>query len=206
MMTVYEVTDERFRKYGRVVKGVDFTELVAELKKVPIPQDVVYEPSVEALEKLPVADVLRDQVYGELPVQVGYCIGNNHALNAVEYHRSSEINIAATDAVLILGCQQDITDDFTYETAKMEAFRVPAGCGVELYATTLHYAPCNCGDGGFLVSVVLAKGTNTELKTSHAKGEDALITAKNKWLIGHRDGGLSEGTHIGLIGENLTVS
>lgn len=205
MMTIYDVNDKRFQKYGRVVKDLDTAELVETLKKVPIPQDVVYEPSVESLEKLAIADVLKERVYGELPVQVGYCIGNNHALNAVEYHRSSEINIAATDAVLILGWQQDVTEDFTYETAKMEAFRVPAGCAVELYATTLHYAPCNAEDGGFLVAVVLPKGTNYPLDQKHAGGEDALITAKNKWLIGHRDAGLPEGTHIGLIGENLTV-
>ena len=43
--------------------------------------------------------------YGELPIQIGYCNGHNELLNAVEYHRSSEINLAATDAVLILGSE-----------------------------------------------------------------------------------------------------
>ena len=35
--------------------------------------------------------------------------------------------------------------------------------------------------------------------------EDGLLTAKNKWLIGHAEGGLPEGSHIGLIGKNLNV-
>lgn len=35
-------------------------------------------------------------------------------------------------------------------------------------------------------------------------GEDAMLAAKNKWLIGHAEGGLPEGSHIGLIGENLS--
>ena len=205
MMNIYEVTDEKFRKYGRIVNGLDVDSMMDVMKTVDLPQDVVYEPSIQALEALDVFGDLANRVYGELPIQVGYCIGNNHKLNAVEYHRNSEINIGITDAILIVGCQQDITDDFQYDTAKMEAFRLPAGCAVELYATTLHYAPCNDGDNGFKVIVVLPKNTNLPIEKVHGEGEDALLTAKNKWLIGHAEGGLPEGTHIGLIGENLTV-
>ena len=205
MMNIYEVTDEKFRKYGRIVNGLDVDSMMDVMKTVDLPQDVVYEPSIQALEALDVFGDLANRVYGELPIQVGYCIGNNHKLNAVDYHRNSEINIGITDAILIVGCQQDITDDFQYDTAKMEAFRLPAGCAVELYATTLHYAPCNDGDNGFKVIVVLPKNTNLPIEKVHGEGEDALLTAKNKWLIGHAEGGLPEGTHIGLIGENLTV-
>ena len=141
----------------------------------------------------------------------GYCNGHNQLLNAAEYHRSSEINVAATDAILILGNLWDVEDDFTYDTAKMEAFLVPAGTAVELYATTIHYAPCGPDNKGFQVAVVLPKGTNYELTTKHAEcpvcgGEDALITATNKWLIGHEEGGLPKGSFIGLKGKNLNVA
>ena len=65
------------------------------------------------------------------------CNGKNDTLNAVEYHRSSEINIACSDLVLLLGMEQDINrPDNTYDTAQMEAFLVPQGVAVELYATT----------------------------------------------------------------------
>jgi hypothetical protein len=205
-MKIYDVTDERFRKYGRVLTGYDFTELCKVMEaKTPLPQDVVYEPSVPELEELDIAQEFSRRAYGELPIQVGYCNGNNYLLNAVEYHRNSELNIAVTDAILILGCQQDITDSYTYETSKMEAFRIPAGVGVEVYATTLHYAPCNVAESGFRVVVVLPKGTNYPLEEGHAGVEDALLTAKNKWLIGHPDAGLPEGTCLGLQGENLSV-
>ena len=127
-------------------------------------------------------------------------------LNALEYHRSSEINVAATDAILMLGCQQDITDDFTYDTAKVEAFLVPAGTAVEVYATTLHYAPCGVDGAGFKVVVVLPKGTNLELEEKHEGGEDAHLTAKNKWLLGHPEGGLPEGSPMGLVGKNLNIN
>ena len=206
-MEIKKITDAAFRKYGRVVKGVDFTELVEALKKTPDYEGVAYEPSVPELEATATMKELQKVTYGELPIQIGYCNGVNYKLNAVEYHRNSEINVAATDAVLILGMQQDITDEYTYETAKMEAFLVPAGTAVEVYATTLHYAPCSAGADNqqFKVGIVLPKGTNYPLEGAHAGYEDALITATNKWLIGHAEGGLPEGAHIGLIGENLDI-
>lgn len=204
-MEVISIEDSRFKKYGRVLTGYDYSELMEAMKDTPSPNDVVYEPSVEILEKLDIAEEFKKKAFGEMPVQVGYCNGNNTLLNAVEYHRNSELNIAVTDAILILGMLQDVEDDFTYDTSKMEAFFLPKGTGVELYATALHYAPCNVDNNGFKVVVVLPKGTNYPLSEKHDKGEDKLLAAVNKWLIGHEEGGLPEGTFIGLKGENLSV-
>lgn len=205
-MEIKKITDPAFRKYGRVVQGIDFSDLMEVLKKeTPLPEDVAYEPSIAALEATRSAKELQRRTYGELPIEVGYCNGHNYKLNAVEYHRSSEINVAATDAVLILGMQQDITDDFTYETSKMEAFLVPEGTAVEIYATTLHYAPCSANEGGFKVGIVLPAKTNYPLDEKHEGWEDSLITAQNKWLIGHAEGGLDAGAHIGLVGKNLDI-
>lgn len=205
-MEIKKLTDPSFRKYGRVVEGIDFTDLVEAIKKeTPLPDGVAYEPSIKALEETTAAKALQRRTYGELPIEVGYCNGHNYKLNAIEYHRSSEINVAATNAVLIVGMQQDITEDFKYETAKMEAFLVEAGTAVELYATTLHYAPCSADEGGFKVGIVLPAGTNYPLEESHDGWEDSLITAQNKWLIGHAEGGLDAGAHIGLVGKNLDV-
>ena len=204
-MQILDVTDARFKKYGRIVKNVDFTGLVEAMQSTPLPDGVEYVASAPELEALPVMQELQKVTYGELPIQIGYCNGHNVLLNAVEYHRSSEINVAATDAVLILGSEQDITDDFTYDTSKIEAFLVPAGTGIEVYATTLHYAPCNVQDGGFQCVVVLPAGTNTDLTFETAKtGEDSLLTAKNKWLIAHEDAAI-EGAVNGLRGENITI-
>lgn len=204
-MEIKKITDEAFGRYGRIVRECDFAPLVEALKKTPDFEGVAYEPSIPELEATATAKELRTKTYGEMPIQVGYCNGINYKLNAVEYHKSSEINVAATDAVLILGMQQDITDDFTYDTENMEAFLVPEGTAVEIYATTLHYAPCSVGDGQFKVGIVLPKGTNCPLEEAHADGEDALITAKNKWLIGHAEGGLDAGAHIGLVGKNPDI-
>lgn len=204
-LEIKKVTDEAFQAYGKIVEGIDFTELIEAMRETPLPDGVVYEPGVEILEKLPVKKELETAFYGELPIQIGYCNGNNYKLNAVEYHRSSEVNVAATDLVLLLGKQQDITADFTYDTSLIEAFLVPQGTAVELYATTLHYAPCNANEAGFKDVVILPKGTNLPLDAKHEGGEDALITAKNKWLIGHAEGGLDAGAHIGLVGKNIDI-
>ena len=176
------------------------------MEKTPLPADVVYEPSIEALERTKAAEILKEEIFGELPIQVGYCNGNNYLLNALEYHRSSEINIAATDLILLLGSEQDVAEDFTYETDKVEAFLVKAGTAVELYATTLHYAPCNAETAGFRDVIVLPKGTNYPLRACHdVTGEDKLLAATNKWLIGHAEGGLPEGSFLGLKGKNISV-
>lgn len=205
-MQVKQVTDPAFKVYGRVVEGYGCEELIAKLKSTPVTDGVVYVPSVPELEELSDGRRLSDGLYGGMPIQIGYCNGHNKKLNAVEYHRDSEINIAAEDMILILGRQQDIEPDYTYDTAGMEAFLVPAGTVVEVYATTLHYAPCHVGAEGFCCGVVLPKNTNTEIEAILVSGaEDKLLFARNKWLIGHPEGGLPEGAFIGLKGENLSV-
>ena len=204
-MKIQKGTDPAFRKYGQVLEGYDFTGLIKEMKHTPVPEDVIYVPSVEELEALDIMKDLQNKGYGGLPVQIGYCNGHNKKLNAVEYHRNSEINVAVTDLVLLIGHQQDIELDHTYDTSKIEAFLVPAGTGIEVYATTLHYAPCHVNEGGFQCVVVLPKGTNTDLTFQTEKtGEDSLMTAKNKWLIAHEDAKIA-GAFNGLKGENITI-
>ncbi|HIY28489.1 MAG TPA: DUF4867 family protein [Firmicutes bacterium] len=207
-MKIQNVADASFRKYGKVITGVDCAQLIAEMENTPLPEgEVVYVPSVPALEALPVYAELQNRVYGGMPIQIGYCNGDNHTLNALEYHRDSEINVACTDLILLIGSEQDMDPEtFAYDTSKIEAFLVPAGTMIEVYATTLHYAPCNAG-GRFRCVVVLPKGTNEPLAvTPEKKGEDALLFAVNKWLVAHPESGLDkDGAFMGLTGENLTV-
>ena len=181
-------------------------EILKAMEHTPLPLDeVIYEPSIEELEGLKIADEMKERAYGGLEIQIGYCNGHNSKLNALEYHRSSEVNVAVTDIILLLGAEQDIEPDFTYDTSKVEAFLVPAGIGIEVYGTTLHYAPCGVDGNGFKAVVVLPKGTNTDLMTCHTKSfDDKLLTAKNKWLIAHEEAEI-EGAFNGLCGVNVTV-
>lgn len=206
-MKIQKVTDESFRVYGKVLEGYDVSKLLKEMEHTPLPSDdVIYVPSVEELEALPVAVELTNKAYGGLPIQIGYCNGNNHRLNALEYHRSSEVNVAVTDIILLIGRQQDIKQDDTYDTSNVEAFLVPAGTVVEVYATTLHFAPCTAQEGGFRCVVILPKDTNTDLTFTVSKeGEERLMTAKNKWLIAHEEAQI-QGAFCGLKGENITLA
>ena len=205
-MTVKKVTDSAFKAYGRVITGYDFSGLLKAMEQTPLPEDVIYIPSLPEMEALPAAKELENGIYGQMPIQIGYCNGHNKKLNAVEYHRDSEVDIAVDDLILILGKQQDIEEDHTYDTSRMEAFLVPAGTAVEVYATTLHYAPCHVKDEGFRCVIVLPRDTNLDMEPVEVKDpEDRLLFARNKWLIGHAEGGLPEGAFIGLKGENLSV-
>ena len=200
------MTDPAFKAYGRVITGYDFSGLLKAMEQTPLPEDVIYIPSLPEMEALPAAKELENGIYGQMPIQIGCCNGHNKKLNAVEYHRDSEVDIAVDDLILILGKQQDIEEDHTYDTSRMEAFLVPAGTAVEVYATTLHYAPCHVKDEGFRCVIVLPRDTNLDMEPVEVKDpEDRLLFARNKWLIGHAQGGLPEGAFIGLKGENLSV-
>ena len=142
-MEIKKVTDPAFKPYGKVITGYDCGELLKAMEQTPLPEEVIYVASVPELEQLEVCQKMEKNLYGQLPIQVGYCNGHNRKLNALEYHRNSEINIAVTDLVLLIGKQQDIEADWTYDTSKVEAFLVPRGTVIEVYATTLHYAPCH---------------------------------------------------------------
>lgn len=203
MKTVF---DSAFKKYGKVVNGYDLKALTEAMEKTVLPDDVTYVPGVAELEATPFARQMKERFYGGLPVQVGFCNGHNEMLNALEYHRNSEVNVAVTDLILMLGSQQDIEEDYSYDTSKVEAFLVPKGTVVEVYATTLHYAPCGVNGQGFRCTVVLPKDTNLELETKPVQeGEDRLLFARNKWLVAHADAAI-EGAFNGLKGKNLSLS
>lgn len=212
-MKVKQVTDTSFRKYGKILTGIDFSEIYNVLEEMDYPEDVEYAASFGPLEEPEFRQKLSNTLYGELSVEIGYCSGHNKMLNALEYHRSSEANVAVTDIVLLLGHQSDITEDFTYDTAQLEAFFVPAGTAVELYATTLHYVPIGTkeNDYAFKMGVVLPFGTNFPLGVTlgaeaekEKLPEEKLLFAKNKWLIAHEESG-EEGAFIGLTGKNISV-
>ncbi len=204
-MEILQVSHPNFKAYGRVITGIDVSDLLDVLRETPKPEDVVYVASDAKLEACESAKKIAYSLYGGMPIQIGYCNGSNVLLNAVEYHRDSEVNVALTDMILLLGKEQDIEEDKSYDTEKIEAFFIPAGTIVEVYATTLHYAPCNANGEKFSTAVVLPKGTNTEIeKTQENVKEDQLLFARNKWLIVHEDAKI-EGAFVGLKGENLSV-
>ena len=143
-MKIKPVFNHAFEKYGKILKGYDVTDLLKKLDDTTKKPEnaVIYEPGDAGLESLPIAKEFSDNAYGGMPVQVGYCNGNNTKLNCLEYHRGSEINIPSNDIVLLLAPLQAVKNG-KLDTALVEAFYVPKGTPVLIYETTLHYAPCN---------------------------------------------------------------
>ncbi|MCC8024537.1 MAG: DUF4867 family protein [Clostridium sp.] len=206
-MKIYDITDPTFDKYGAIVRGYDFSELLEKMRQKPIPEAVEYVASDPVLEALPVFSRFSQGFYGGMPVELGYCMGHNQKLNALEYHRSSEVNVSVTDYIVFLGRQQDLDEDFSYDTAMTEAFYIPAGLAVEFYATTLHYCACHVQEGGYCHATFLPRGTNCPLDEGFtpSREEDFLLAAKNKWMLVHEDGGFDGNLPVKLKGENLRI-
>ena len=208
-MKLYPVTDPAFRPYGRIVTGLDTAkaEILQALAGTPLPDGTDYVAEDACLQGLPAAAEISEHLFGGMPCQLGWCNGRNNALNCLEYHRDSEFNLGTEDFVLLLAKREEI-EGGKLDTAKVKAFRVPAGVLVEVYATTLHYAPCHSDAAkGFRVLVALPKGTNTgkpEIKNNG--GDDALLWACNKWLLAHPDSAEAKaGAYVGLTGENIKI-
>ncbi len=206
-MLIELVTDKSFKEYGKVLEGLDNSDLIKRMGEIPMPKSgTAYEASIKGLEDSDVFSDYMDRVYGGMPIQIGMCWGHNTKLNCLEYHRDSEINIGESDFVLLLAKESQI-EDGKLDTSLVKAFRVPAGVAVEVYATSLHYAPCQTDSKGFRVAVVLPKGTNTDKPSFDAKSEeDRWMTARNKWLLAHKDSNEAQsGAHVGLVGKNIDI-
>lgn len=206
-MLIESVYDRSFGEYGKILKGYDNTDLVRRMSGIQMPQSgTAYEPSIESLEQCDVFSEFRDRGFGGMPIQIGMCWGYNTKLNCLEYHRDSEINIGESEFILLLAKQSQIKDG-KLDTSLVRAFKAPAGVAVEVYATTLHYAPCQTQKEGFRVAVILPRGTNTGKPDFRASSEeDRWMTARNKWLLAHEDTNEALlGAHIGLVGNNIDI-
>ena len=209
-MKILSVFDPEFKPYGKVVTGMEemCAEILEGLKQTPLPEGVGYVPTDPILQELPAATQVSENLYGGMPVQLGWCNGHNTKLNCLEYHRDSEFNLGTEDFILLLAKMEDIDENGKLDTAKVKAFRAPAGALVECYATTLHYAPCHVdAEKGFRVLVALPKGTNTEKPDiTPLTAEDQYLWACNKWLLAHPDSAeAAAGAVAALVGENIDL-
>ncbi len=206
-MEIFEVTSRAFLPYGRVIAGFPVEEILTELAKTPLPDGVEYVPTEPLLQNLSEAQAACESLYGGMPVQLGWCNGHNTKLNCLEYHRDSEFNLGTEEFILLLARQDEI-ENGVLDTAKVKAFHVPAGVLVEVYATTLHYAPCHVDAAkGFRVMVALPAGTNTDKPQFEARTEeDNWLWARNKWLLAHpQSSEAAQGAHVGLKGLNIDL-
>lgn len=208
-MEIKNIFDREFASYGQIHQGYHLEGLLSAMESIPLPeQGTDYRPSMPELETADCFRELEDRAFGGMPIQVGMCWGHNTRLNCLEYHRSSEFNLGTVPFVLLLAHQWEVVDG-VLDTDKVAAFYVPAGTLVEVYATSLHYAPCHVdAKEGFRVAVVLPRGTNTEKpELTDLPGESCRLWARNKWLLAHPDTTeAQEGAQVGLRGENTDIA
>ena len=208
-MKILPVTDPSFQNYGQILTGYDVKELLETLDKVtPLPEGVDYVPEQAELMALPIEKELRDNAFGGMPIEIGWCNGHNMKLNCLEYYRDSELNVGTEDFILLLAKREDL-EDGVLDSGKVVAYLCPAGTLVEVYATTLHYAPCSAKKGqGFKVIVVLPKGTNLPKPEIACKNaEDGILWAANKWLLAHAESAeASQGAKVLIRGENIDIA
>ncbi len=208
---ILSVFDDEFKTYGRVLDGYDFSSLMDYMTtntEIPNTEGNIYVPSVDAMESTDIANIVCSTLYGNMPIQIGYCNGRNQTYNGFEYHKGSEINIAVTDFMLVLGHTWQI-EDKKFFVGNEQVFFVPKGTAIEMYQTTLHLSPCRVDDNGFMDIVILPKGTNTPLDNSEiVDDESGLLLQRNKWVIAHpeREPLIKQGAYPGLIGENKKLN
>ena len=216
---IKSVKDPAFLSYGRVIEGHDFSDLISYMQeKTEVPSEGnVYVASVPGMEALPSAEVIKKVVFGDMPIQIGYCNGRNTTLNGFEYHKAAELNIAVTDLMLFLGHSWDIGPGLSYPGDKAEVFFVEKGTAVEMFGTTLHLSPACACEGGFKDVVVLPRGVNTPLSEAEKNACDAafaagdyearLLLQRGKWVIAHpeRQPLIKQGACPGVSGENTEL-
>ena len=207
-LRLYSVLDPEFRRYGRVLNA-ETGELAAAMAAMEIPEEGnCYKASVPALEAVPLMKSLRRTVFGEMEIQAGYCNGRGYKLNAMEYHKCSEINFSTTGLVLLLALPEQL-DDGRLDSADVVGFYLPADVLVEIFPLVMHFAPCRISESGFNCLVVLEKGTNEVLPVvdTSAPGDEKLLWMRNKWMTCHPDSPQKEkGAFVGISGENIALA
>ncbi len=202
-MEIRSVSDEEFQKYGKVL-SLDAKDIVSYLLNDSImPEEKnIYVRDEKNMHSLMGIDQIREEVFGNGPIEVGYCNGYNSLLNCLEYHACPEVDIAGDDLVLLLARQEDVKDGMIH-SEDIEAFLLKKGQAVILYPYIFHFSPCKLSRNGFHCAILLSEGTNKDLLK---KPNDPRLWKENKWLFCHKDSLQAKmGAYVGIKGENLSV-
>jgi|GEM_PF-4980994 len=149
-LSFFSVADPAFRRYDRVL-DFDAGSLlsVCEATSAMPPDGSRYVPAIPELEALPAFQRAQQAFLGETNGQIGCCWGYNTLLNCLEYHRSSEFNIAVSDLLLLLAsqqnmetliCQKEISSAFSYPREPPLRCMPPHCISVPVKQTTADFA------------------------------------------------------------------
>lgn len=203
-LKIYTTADAEFAEFGVKITDIDTCDIIKSAEQIKMPEvSTIYEASNETFEKLNIKNEIVEKCYGGLDAQIGYCYGHSNYMNAFEWHTSSEINVAITDLVLILGNRAELQDN-KIDSSKAKIFYIKKGEAIEVFATSLHFCPCEVEKTGFGCVVALPRGTNTPLEK---KADNPLLFRKNKWIICHNENKelIERGVVPGISGTNIEI-
>ena len=209
-LDILPVEAPEFGVYGMVHEGVAVPQMKAFVQAHGT-QDAeeLYIPCEDKLMEMEESRVFKENLFGQVNCQIGYYHGRAVKLNAVEYHKCSEVLVLFEPAVLVLGSVWEIKNH-KLDSSVMKLFYVPADTCVELYATTLHFSPLMATGRGVSQVVAQAAGTNTPLVTKREERiqTDRYLLERTKWVLAHGEyvKSLGEGAYEGIIGDNITLS
>lgn len=204
--TLHDIHSDPFKKYGTIIHDFDFSSIESYIhKNYKIADDHVdYIANLEYFQNSSIKSTIENDYFGGMEVEIGWCSGQNDKMGGLEYHIGNEMTIALTNLLIILGDLRDV-EKYKYDSRNTEIFFVPKGTVYNLYATTLHYAPCQTEKTGFETIVILPALTNTPLVN---KTNDKLLFMRNKWLMVHPDNtkDIALGAYPGIVGENIKLN
>lgn len=209
-LKLYSVNDTEFKRFGEILDSKPFEKFIEVLKsETEIPHEGNnYVTHHENLYHATSDTAVVHDIFGSMQLQFGYVNGKNSKLNALEFHKSSEINIMGSPCVLFLAHFEDI-QEHGIDVSMIKAFYVPENTVIEMFPLTLHFSPCKVLNTGFRCGVILPYGTNMEfIKAQGTCGKKTKYLFKtNKWLLNHPDHVRMRelGASDGIIGPNLEI-
>lgn len=206
-LQIFTTKDKEFQQYGRSL-DIDATSLIdylssqTEKDEIKNAAKASYVTDREDLHNFACIPQIQKDIFGYLPIQTGVVKGRNQSLTGTEFHQGSEVNVAVTDCLLVLGNKYDMIDN-TIDVSQMDVFYVEKGEVLEIYPTTLHYTPIEANNEGFSLVVILIEGTNTDIDFE----KNSMLCKKNKWYVCHssQTAKIEQGFRVGLTGDLLTI-
>ena len=209
-LPLFSVTDPEFEAYGRLLPlpKEEEEELFSALEATPLPEaGNVYFASLPELERVRAARRFGRTVFGGMPTEAGCCNGRGFTLNALEYHKCSEVNYSTGGLVLLLALPEQLKNG-CLDSRLVKGFYLPPRTAAEIFPRVLHFAPCRICRDGFRCLVVLEQGVNEALERTDpsAPGEEKLLWMRGKWMTCHPDSPqAAKGAFAGIRGTNLTL-
>lgn len=202
------INNSEFLKYGQIYSQFVINDILNYLNKQQIsPNSNQYNPSEQQLEEINEIKTISNYIFPGIKTESGSCNGHCTNFTAVEYHQGSEVNIFATDVIMVLGKRYQIKNEYFDTDRDAKLFFIPAGSIVEFYSDTLHYTPIMVHHSGFQIVVMVIKGTNQEFAIPYNGGNQRVVKV-NKFQLVHpiRKDKIQKGQKVGLKGKLIEIN